>query len=135
MPIIKSAIKAARQTKKRTAHNQSIKKSIKQAFKLFKSNPTPENLRSVQSEYDKAVKKDLLHKNTASRRKSALVKIAKVAGVKNEKSGKKAVATPKTTAKTAHVAAKKAAPKTETKKAVKTTTKKSTATKTTKKAA
>ena len=138
MPIIKSAIKAARQTKKRTAHNQSIKKSIKQAFKLFKSNPTPENLRSVQSEYDKAVKKDLLHKNTASRRKSALVKIAKAAGMKNEKADKKAAVaskTPKTTAKTTPKTDKKATVKTETKKAVKTTTKKSTTAKTTKKAA
>lgn len=100
MPIIKSAIKAARQTKKRTAHNQSIKKSIKQAFKLFKSNPTAENMQAVQSEYDKAVKKNLLHKNTASRRKSALAKFAKLANVKNETTAKKtAKSTPKTTKK------------------------------------
>lgn len=79
MPIIKSAKKAARQAEKRTEHNVEIKKAIKAALKAFKNNPTPENLAKAQSEYDKAVKKDLLKKNTASRRKAALHKIAKSA--------------------------------------------------------
>ncbi len=77
MPIIKSAKKAARQAVKRTAHNQEIKSDIKSALKTFKANPTAENMAKAQSEYDKAVKKGLLKKNTASRRKAALVKIAK----------------------------------------------------------
>lgn len=82
MPIIKSAKKAARQAVKRTAQNQQIKKFIKAALKAFKADPTPENLSKAQSEYDKAAKKGLLKKNTASRRKANLVKIAK--NVKNE---------------------------------------------------
>ncbi len=77
MPIIKSAKKAARQAEKRTANNQQIKKSIKTALKTFKANPTAENMSKAQSEYDKAAKKGLLKKNTASRRKAALAKIAK----------------------------------------------------------
>ncbi len=77
MPIIKSAKKAARQAEKRTANNQQIKKSIKIALKTFKANPTAENMSKAQSEYDKAVKKGLLKKNTASRRKASLAKIAK----------------------------------------------------------
>ncbi len=77
MPIIKSAKKAARQAVKRTAHNQEIKSDIKTALKTFKNNPTPENMSKAQSEYDKAVKKGLLKKNTASRRKAALAKFAK----------------------------------------------------------
>ena len=77
MPIIKSAKKAARQAVKRTAHNQSIKSDIKTALKAFKANPTPENMSKAQSEYDKAVKKGLLKKNTASRRKANLAKIGK----------------------------------------------------------
>ena len=77
MPIIKSAKKAARQAEKRTANNVRIKKDIKTALKAFKDNPTAENMAKAQSEYDKAVKKGLLKKNTASRRKAALVKIAK----------------------------------------------------------
>ena len=99
MPIIKSAKKAARQAEKRTAHNQEIKKSIRNALKAFKANPTAENLSKAQSEYDKAVKKDLLKKNTASRRKAALVKIAKASKPAAEKPAKKAVAKKATTTK------------------------------------
>ena len=79
MPIIKSAKKAARQATKRTAHNVEIKKSIRSAVKAFRAEPTAENLSKAQSEYDKAVKKDLLKKNTASRRKAALAALAKAA--------------------------------------------------------
>ena len=79
MPIIKSAKKAARQAAKRTTHNEGLKKDIKTALKAFKSNPTTETMAKAQSEYDKAVKKGLLKKNTASRRKAALAKIAKAA--------------------------------------------------------
>lgn len=83
MPIIKSAKKAARQTTKRTAKNQEIKKAIKTALKNFKANPTAENMKKIQSEYDKAVKKGLLKKNTASRRKSRLASISR--SMKNTK--------------------------------------------------
>ena len=106
MPIIKSAKKAARQADKRTAHNQQIKKDIKAALKAFRENPTPENLAKAQSEYDKATKKDLMKKNTASRKKMKLYKIAKASGVKLGKVAKKSE---KTEAKTV---AKKAAKET-----------------------
>lgn len=111
MPIIKSAKKAARQAEKRTAHNVEIKKAIKAALKTFKKNPTAKNLAIAQSEYDKAVKKDLLKKNTASRRKAKLHLIAKAAGVKLEKAAKPTKPTAKKTTST-----KKSATKTTTKK-------------------
>ena len=79
MPIIKSAKKAARQAEKRTAHNVAIKKDIKAAVKAFRAKPTSETLAKAQSEYDKAVKKDLLKKNTAARRKARLHAILKAA--------------------------------------------------------
>lgn len=82
MPIIKSAKKAARQATKRTEHNVAIKKDIKAAVKAFRDNPTKESLAKAQAEYDKAAKKDLLKKNTASRRKAALYAFAKAHGVK-----------------------------------------------------
>ena len=82
MPIIKSAKKAARQTDKRTAHNEELKKDIKAAVKAFKAKPSKTTLAKAQSEYDKAVKKDLLKKNTAARRKAKLHAIAKQAKVK-----------------------------------------------------
>ena len=106
MPIIKSAKKAARQATKRTEHNVELKKDIKAALKAFKSKPTAETLAKVQSEYDKAVKKDLIKKNTAARRKAKLHEIAKAAGVKL---GKKAAA--KTTPSTSKTTTKKAATK------------------------
>lgn len=108
MPIIKSAKKAARQAEKRTAHNQQIKKTIKNALKAFKADPTPENLSKAQSEYDKAVKKDLMKKNTASRRKAALAKYAKEA--KNApKATTKATKSTKTAKKSTKKTAKAAA--------------------------
>ncbi len=82
MPIIKSAKKAARQANKRTAHNVEIKRDIKAAVKAFKAKPSAKTLSKAQSEYDKAVKKDLLKKNTASRRKAKLAAFAKSKKVK-----------------------------------------------------
>ena len=120
MPIIKSAKKAARQAEKRTEHNVEIKKAIKAALKAFKANPTPETLAKAQSEYDKAVKKDLLKKNTAARRKAKLHKIAKNAGIKLDKKATKAAAPKKTAAKAP--AKKPAATKTTVKKAAAKTT-------------
>ena len=120
MPIIKSAKKAARQADKRTKHNSEIKKSIKAAIKAFKKSPSMKSLAAAQSELDKAVKKNLLKKNTAARRKAKLYQIAKTAGLKLEKLGK-AVAT----------AADKGAKKSTTK----STTKKPTAKKSTSKPA
>ena len=82
MPIIKSAKKAARQAEKRTAHNVEIKKDIKAAVKAFKAKPTAISLAKAQSEYDTAVKKDLLKKNTAARRNAQLHAFAKAKKVK-----------------------------------------------------
>ena len=115
MPIIKSAKKAARQATKRTAHNQQIKKDIKTALKEFKKNPTAENMKKIQSEYDKAAKKGLMKKNTVSRRKAALAKIAKAADVKPSASVKKAPAKKATTATKKTTTKKPAAKKTPSK--------------------
>lgn len=115
MPIIKSAKKAARQSVKRRENNQQIKKTIRAALKEFHNKPTADNMKKVQSEYDKAVKKGLIKKNTASRRKAKLAIFAKAAGVKNTAAAKKAAA-PKATAEkkapaTKATAAKKPAAK------------------------
>ena len=110
MPIIKSAIKRAKQTLKRRERNISIKKDIKTAVKAFSAEPSAKTLAAAQSEIDTAVKKGLIKKNTAARRKSALSKIAKKAGVTLEAAKKPATAK-KTAAKKAPAkkpAAKKA---------------------------
>ena len=99
MPIIKSAIKRAKQTLKRRERNISIKKDIKTAVKAFVAEPSVKTLAAAQSEIDTAVKKGLIKKNTAARRKSALSKIAKKAGVTLEAT-KKPAAKPATAKKT-----------------------------------
>jgi len=115
MPIIKSAIKRAKQTIKRRERNVGIKRDIKNAEKAFLAKPSAAGLSAAQSEIDTAVKKGLIKKNTAARRKSQLSAIAKAKGVKLNV-GKKvktaavkpaAKVAPKTAAKTT---AKKAAP-------------------------
>lgn len=115
MPIIKSAIKRAKQTLKRRERNISIKKDIKTAVKAFSAEPSAKTLAAAQSEIDTAVKKGLIKKNTAARRKSALSKIAKKAGVTLEAAKKPAVkpATAKKTAAKKAPAKKPAAKKSE----------------------
>lgn len=82
MPLIKSAIKRMRQTTVRRARNVHTKRSLKDALKAFTAKPSAKTLSAVQSEIDTAVKKNVLDKNTAARRKSALSRQAKEAGVK-----------------------------------------------------
>jgi ribosomal protein S20 len=115
MPIIKSAIKRMKQTAKRRERNVGIKRDIKSAVKAFLAKPSSEGLSKAQSEIDTAVKKKLIKKNTAARRKSNLVKVAKAAGVKPAAAKKaaakpatKPAATKKATATTKAAPAKKA---------------------------
>ena len=135
MPIIKSAIKRMKQTAKRRDRNVGIKKDIKLAVKEFFANPSQKTLSAAQSEIDTATKKKLIKKNTASRRKARLSRIAKEAGVTlasapEKKPVTKKKAAPKAAEKKTEdkkaTAKKKAAPKTATKKpaAKKTTAKK-----------
>lgn len=92
MPIIKSAIKRAKQAQVRRERNVATKKNVKAAVKEFLAKPTAKALSAAHSEIDTAVKKNVLNKHTAARRKSALSKVAKEAGVKLEKAKKAAPA-------------------------------------------
>lgn len=107
MPIIKSAIKRMKQTAKRRERNIGIKRDIKTATKAFMAKPTAEGLSAAQSELDTAVKKGLLKKATASRRKSSLAKVAKEAGVKLSTT-KKATKTASKSTSTTKTSTKKA---------------------------
>lgn len=112
MPIIKSAIKRAKQSIVRRERNVGIKREIKDATKAFMAKPSASTLSAAQSEIDTAVKKGLIKKNTAARRKSQLHKIAKNAGVKLVAAEKAVKAEKPAVEKTAKPAAKKeAAPK------------------------
>jgi len=110
MPIIQSAKKRARVAAKAAIRNSKTKRSFKNAIKqlhaaLSKGDKKAAELqRSAQSELDKAVKKGVIHKNKAARKKRQLVKAAKT--VSTEKPAKPAKTT-KTAAKTAKPAAAK----------------------------
>lgn len=120
MPIIKSAIKRAKQTIVRRDRNVGIKRDIKTAVKAFHAEPSATTLSKAHSEFDKAVKKGLLKKNTVARRKASLAKVAKDAGVTltaTKKAAAKPAATKTPAAKAAPAktaAAKKPAAKTTT---------------------
>ena len=81
MPITKSAQKALRQSKKRAAGNLVFKRKFKAAVKEFKKvglagylEKAKSLLPTVYKSIDKASKKGVIKKNTASRYKSRLVK-------------------------------------------------------------
>ena len=82
MPIIKSAIKRDRQNAKRRSRNLVVKRAIKTDVRSLsdsveaKDKNVIDNLKAAISEIDRAVKKGVLHKNTANRRKSSLTKLA-----------------------------------------------------------
>ncbi len=123
MPIIKSAIKRAKQTLVRRSRNQATKRDIKSALKAFQAKPTAAGLSEVQSAIDTAVKKNVLNPRTAARRKAQLSKEAKAAGVKLTASTKKKAAPAKPAVKKA-APAKKAAVKAPAKTVAKAPTKK-----------
>ena len=88
MPNTKSANKAMRQSRRRHTINLRTKSKFKAAVKVTKqsvvagdSATAVEQLKKAFSTIDKAVKKNVLHKNTASRKKSRLAKaINKLSG-------------------------------------------------------
>jgi len=99
MPLIKSAKKRVRTTRKATIRNSKTKRSLKDAMKVFNRKPTAAAHSSAQSSLDKAVKKGLVHKNKAARLKKKASARAKAAGVKPGPGVKKSAAPKKTTAK------------------------------------
>ena len=116
MPIIKSAKKRVKTAQKATARNVKTKKGLRGALKAFHAKVTSSNHKKAQSSLDKAVKKGVMSKNKASRRKSQLAKAAKAAGVKHTPGVKKAAPAKKAAPK--KVAAKPVAKKAPVKKAV-----------------
>lgn len=79
MPIIKSAKKNLRKSKKRFEKNKKIKEELKKTIKDFqklvtakKTEEAKKMIPLVYKRIDKAVKKGIIKKNTASRKKSRL---------------------------------------------------------------
>lgn len=120
MPIIKSAKKRVKVARKATVRNVKTKRSLKGAIKAFHAAVTgkgkvAESQSKAQSELDKAVKKGVLSKNKAARRKSQLATKAKAAAKPAAAPAKKAA--PKAKAAAKPVAKKAVAKKPAAKKA------------------
>ena len=80
-----SALKRARQTERRTAHNRLNKSRFRTALRKFRqaleskdSDQAKTMFQETVSMIDRAVKKGLIHKNTAARHKSRMAKRVKV---------------------------------------------------------
>jgi small subunit ribosomal protein S20 len=74
-----SALKRARQTEKRTAHNRANTSQLRTALRKFRQSlqsgkqaDAKSGFSATVSAIDKAVKKGVIHKNTAARYKSRL---------------------------------------------------------------
>lgn len=97
MPVIKSAKKRVKVASKAAARNRQTKRILKDAVKSFvraltggkKANETHAK---AQSELDKAVKKGVMHKNKAARKKSQLARAAKTAASAKPAAPKKTTA-------------------------------------------
>ncbi len=86
MPIIKSAKKRVSVANKAAARNRRVRRSLRDAVKAFQSTLSGDKKKATtahsqaQSAIDKALKKNIIHKNKAARKKSRLAKAAKAAG-------------------------------------------------------
>ncbi len=85
MPNLKSAKKALRQAEKKALRNKVVKNAYKTAVKtarkgIIAGKDVKEELRLAQKKLDKAAKKGIIKKNTASRKLSRLVAQARKAG-------------------------------------------------------
>ncbi len=75
----KSALKRARQSEEKRLRNKAVKtrvKSITKAVLATSAETAAEDVKSAQSVIDKAAKKGVIHRRTASRKISRLSKIA-----------------------------------------------------------
>ncbi len=75
MPAIKSAKKKLRVDRKRESANKKTEALVSMAIKKAKKKPTPKSIQEAFSIIDKGVKKNIIHKNKASRLKSKLSKL------------------------------------------------------------
>lgn len=130
MPVIKSAIKRVRQDKKRKAYNIGVKTSVKAKFKAVRDEvatgkvKSNEELVAAIKAIDQAVRKGVINKHSAGRKKSRLTLAYNSVAEKafgtepaSKPKAKKTAAAKKPAAKKATTIKKTAAKKPATKKA------------------
>ena len=77
MPITKTAKRALRSSKRKADINTAIKTKLQIAIRLAEKTKTTENIKKAVSLADRAVKKNVIHKNKSSRIKKSLSKVVK----------------------------------------------------------
>jgi len=88
LPNIKAAEKWMRQTEKRTIRNKDTKSRLKTIYKKAVATGDAEAGRSVESEFDRAASKGVIHPNKAARKKSRLAAAIKRAAATPVKAAK-----------------------------------------------
>ena len=83
MPQRKSEITELAKNRRKRMHNLDIKTDLRKTVKKFiksveekNTEEIKENLKTVYKKFDKAAKRNILHNNTAARRKSKFSKLA-----------------------------------------------------------
>lgn len=80
MANLRSALRDIKKSRKRAAHNQSVKSAIKTLTKKARaaiaegSGEAMEHFSAAAALMDKAAKRNIIHKNAANRRKSRLAR-------------------------------------------------------------
>lgn len=85
MPNIKAAEKWVRQSEKRTKRNLDVKTRLKTLFKKAVQSQETAAAPGVESQFDKAAQKGIIHPNKAARKKSRLATRGQAAPVKAAK--------------------------------------------------
>lgn len=81
MPQRRSGVKELRKNRKNKLHNLDMKTALKKTIKSYKASAVSDSkseaeakLKDAYKKIDKAAKRNLMHKNTAARKKSQLAK-------------------------------------------------------------
>jgi small subunit ribosomal protein S20 len=77
LPNIKAAEKWVLQSERREARNKTVKSRLKTLFKGAVASKEPDAARNVESAFDKAASKGIVHPNKAARKKARLAKAVK----------------------------------------------------------
>jgi small subunit ribosomal protein S20 len=108
VPNIKAAEKWSRQTEKRSARNRDARSRLKTIYKKAVVAADSETATSVESAFDKAASKGIIHRNKAARKKARLAKaLAKAAAVPAKTTKSKVAKTSRKAAPAKTAAAKK----------------------------
>ena len=88
MPNIKAAEKWVLQSEKRATQNKSAKNRLKTLFKSAVESADATDARRVESAFDKAAAKGIIHRNKAARKKARLATAARRAASAPPKTAK-----------------------------------------------